>query len=60
MLVIFGEMVDDARLARMEIAAAQLLALNLLAVAAFTSGGPARKMVPWLRTITLSSLIAGT
>ena len=29
-------------------------------VAAFTSGGPARKMVPWSRTITVSSLIAGT
>src|SRR6478672_8301013 len=29
-------------------------------VAAFTSGGPPRKMVPWLRTITASSLIAGT
>jgi len=34
-------------------------------VAAFTSGGPARKMVPWLsspapRTITVSSDMAGT
>ena len=29
-------------------------------VAAFTSGGPPRKIVPWLRTITVSSLIAGT
>ena len=29
-------------------------------VAAFTSGGPARKIVPCSRTITLSSLIAGT
>ena len=29
-------------------------------MAAFTSGGPPRKMVPWLRTITVSSLIAGT
>ena len=29
-------------------------------VAAFTSGGPARKIVPWLRTMTVSSLIAGT
>ncbi len=29
-------------------------------VAAFTSGGPARKIVPWLRTMTLSSDIAGT
>ena len=29
-------------------------------VAAFTSGGPPRKIVPWLRTMTASSLIAGT
>ena len=29
-------------------------------VAAFTSGGPPRKIVPWLRTITVSSDIAGT
>ena len=29
-------------------------------VAAFTSGGPPRKIVPCPRTMTLSSLIAGT
>jgi hypothetical protein len=29
-------------------------------VAAFTSGGPPRKIVPWLRTMTVSSLMAGT
>jgi len=29
-------------------------------VAAFTKGGPPRKIVPWPRTITASSLIAGT
>ena len=29
-------------------------------VAAFTSGGPPRKIVPWWRTMTVSSLIAGT
>ncbi len=28
-------------------------------VAAFTSGGPARKMVPWFLTMMVSSLIAG-
>ncbi len=61
MLVILGEMIDHARLARMEVAAAQLLGAEISSpVAAFTSGGPARKMVPWLRTMTLSSLIAGT
>ena len=35
-------------------------ALTLSPVAAFTSGGPPRKMVPCSRTITASSLIAGT
>ena len=29
-------------------------------VAAFTSGGPPRNIVPWLRTMTVSSDIAGT
>ncbi|WP_343614394.1 hypothetical protein [Novosphingobium sp.] len=35
-------------------------ALTTSPVAAFTSGGPARKMVACSRTITVSSLIAGT
>ena len=35
-------------------------AVTISPVAAFTNGGPARKIVPWLRTITASSLIAGT
>ncbi len=35
-------------------------ALTTSPVAARTSGGPARKMVPCSRTITLSSHIAGT
>jgi hypothetical protein len=35
-------------------------ALTTSPVAAFTSGGPPRKMVPWLRTMTVSSLMAGT
>ena len=29
-------------------------------VAAFTSGGPPRKIVPWFLTMIVSSLIAGT
>jgi hypothetical protein len=60
MLVIVGEMIDDAGLARVQIAAAQILAEITSPVAAFTSGGPPRKIVPWLRTITVSSLMAGT
>jgi hypothetical protein len=35
-------------------------ALTSSPVAAFTSGGPPRKIVPWPLTITDSSLIAGT
>ena len=35
-------------------------AVTISPIAAFTSGGPPRKIVPWLRTITVSSLIAGT
>ena len=35
-------------------------ALTSSPVAAFTSGGPPRKIVPVPRTITVSSLIAGT
>jgi hypothetical protein len=35
-------------------------ALTSSPVAAFTSGGPPRKIVPIPRTITVSSLIAGT
>ena len=35
-------------------------ALTSSPVAAFTSGGPPRKIVPWSRTITVWSLIAGT
>ena len=34
--------------------------MTISPIAAFTSGGPPRKIVPWLRTITVSSLIAGT
>jgi hypothetical protein len=60
MLVVLGQVVDHARLLRVQVAAAQSSALISSPVAAFTSGGPARKIVPWLRTITLSSLIAGT
>jgi hypothetical protein len=35
-------------------------ALTTSPVAAFTSGGPPRKIVPWLRTMIVSSDIAGT
>jgi hypothetical protein len=35
-------------------------ALTTSPVAAFTSGGPPRKMVPWFLTMMASSLMAGT
>ena len=35
-------------------------AVTTSAVAAFTSGGPARKIVPWFLTMMASSDIAGT
>ena len=35
-------------------------ALTISPIAAFTSGGPPRKIVPWFLTMTVSSLIAGT
>ena len=35
-------------------------AVTISPIAAFTSGGPPRKIVPWFRTMTVSSLIAGT
>jgi len=40
--------------------AVELLGVTTSPVAAFTRGGPPRKMVPWFRTMTASSLIAGT
>ena len=56
-----GEVVDHAGAARVHVAAAELLgAVTSSPVAAFTSGGPPRKIVPCSRTITVSSLMAGT
>ena len=61
MFVILGEVVDHARLARVQVAAAEVLGAEISSpVAAFTSGGPARKIVPCSRTMMLSSHIAGT
>jgi hypothetical protein len=42
------------------VAAAQVFGVTTSPVAAFTSGGPPRKMVPWFLTMMVSSLIAGT
>ncbi len=60
-LVVVGDMVDHAGLARRGCRPPpSSSALITSPVAAFTSGGPARKMVPWSRTMTVSSLMAGT
>jgi hypothetical protein len=58
-LVVLGEVVGHARFFGVQVAAAQVLGADLLAVAALTSGGPARKIVPCSFTITLSSLMPG-
>jgi hypothetical protein len=58
--VVLGQVVGHARQPRVHVAAAQVLGDTTSPVAAFTSGGPPRKMVPWLRTMMVSSLIAGT
>jgi hypothetical protein len=58
--VILGEMIDDAGLAACRSPPPRSSALMTSPVAAFTSGGPARKMVPWFFTITVSSDMAGT
>jgi len=42
------------------VAAPQVFGGDDFTVAAFTSGGPPRKMVPWFLTMMVSSLIAGT
>lgn len=60
MFVIVGKMVGHARLAAVQVAAAQILGRDHLPVAACTSGGPARKIVPCSFTMMDSSLIAGT
>ena len=60
MRVVLGEVVGDATDPGVQVAAAQVLGADPSPVAAFTSGGPPRKIVPWSRTMTASSLIAGT
>jgi hypothetical protein len=62
MLVAVGEVVDDATPERRAwvSAAAEILRRDDLTGGGFPGGRPPRKIVPWLRTITVSSLIAGT
>ena len=59
--IVFGKVVCDARQARVHVSATKILGLySPSPVAALTSGGPARKMVPVPLTMTVSSDIAGT
>ena len=60
MLVVERLVVGDAGAAGVDLGAAELLGVTSSPVAAFTSGGPPRKIVPVPRTMTVSSLIAGT
>ena len=60
MLVVEREVVGDARDRVWTSPPPRSSALTSSPVAAFTSGGPPRKIVPVPRTITVSSLIAGT
>jgi hypothetical protein len=58
--VVLGEVVGHAGQARVHVGAAEVLGATTSPVAAFTSGGPPRKIVPVALTMMLSSLIAGT
>jgi hypothetical protein len=60
MRVVLRQVVGHAREARVHVAAAQVFGLTISPMAAFTSGGPPRKMVPWFLTMMVSSLMAGT
>jgi hypothetical protein len=42
------------------VATAQVFGVTTSPVAALTSGGPPKKMVPWFLTMMVSSLMAGT
>jgi hypothetical protein len=59
-LVVEGEVIGDAGDRGVDVAAAEVLGADLLAVAAFTSGGRRGRSCRCRRTITVSSLIAGT
>ena len=58
--VVRGEVVGDARDRACRSPPPRSSAVTTSPVAAFTSGGPPRKIVPWSRTMMFSSLIAGT
>ena len=58
--VVLGEVVGDAGMARVHVAPPSSSAVTSSPVAALTSGGPPRKMVPVFCTMIVSSLIAGT
>ncbi len=60
MLVVVGHVVDHAGAAAVGVGAAQFLGRDDLAGGGLHQRRAARKIVPWPRTITVSSLIAGT
>jgi len=59
-MVVLRQMIDDAGLARMQVAAAEILGAYHLAGRRLHQRRPPRKMVPWFLTMMLSSDIAGT
>ncbi|MEI2716118.1 MAG: hypothetical protein V9E98_03830 [Candidatus Nanopelagicales bacterium] len=59
--IVVREMVGDPRRAGMKFAAAEVLGSHDFAGGGSSpAGGPPKKIVPWLRTMTASSLMAGT
>jgi hypothetical protein len=59
--VVLGQVIGHARQPRVHVAAAKILGADTTSpVAAFTSGGPARKIVPCSRTMMVTSDMAGT
>jgi hypothetical protein len=60
MVIILREMIRNPALARVDICPAQFFRVTSSPVAALTSGGPPRKIVPAPLTMMASSLIAGT
>ena len=58
--IVLGELVGDARNPCMNVTATEVLGADLLSRRRLHQRGAPKKIVPWLRTMTVSSLMAGT
>ena len=58
--IVLGELVGDAGNSRMNVTATEVLRAHFLTRRRLYQWGPPKKIVPWLRTMTVSSLMAGT